>query len=321
MTDAATRTRPTTAGRVGSDVPGGTSRRGRRRIREHRPLWLMLPAGILLLVIIIVPFAIAIWISGLDLDAYSLRHWVSAPFIGLSNYSEALRASGLLHSLGLSVAFAVLTTVIITPIGVMGALTVHQKYRGRSIIRSIYLLPYVIPSFVTALVWRLVLRPDGALNTALKHVGINGGNWLIGGRSFWSLILVDVWASWAFVYLMSLAGLQTIDPQLYEAADLDGTGWWQKIWHVVLPQMRGPLTLALLLSTLNHFNNFTLPFVLFGIPAPDAVNVLPINIYTTSFQVFRFGLGAAMSIMALVILVIPAVLYLRAVRLDPSPEA
>jgi multiple sugar transport system permease protein len=133
-------------------------------------------------------------------------------------------------------------------------------------------------------------------------------------------VLVDTWAAWAFVYLMTLAGLQAIPAELLEAAAVDGTGWWQKLRHVVLPQLRGPLTLALLLSTLHHFNNFTLPFVLFGSPAPEAVNVLPLNIYTTSFQTFRFGLGAAMSILALVVLVIPAVLYLRAVRLESGTE-
>jgi multiple sugar transport system permease protein len=119
---------------------------------------------------------------------------------------------------------------------------------------------------------------------------------------------------------MALSGLQTISSELYEAADLDGVSWWQKVRYVVLPQLRGPLSLGLILSTLQHFNNFTLPFVLFGSPAPEAVNVLPVNIYQTSFQVFRFGLGAAMSVLALIILAIPAWLYLRGARLDASPQ-
>jgi multiple sugar transport system permease protein len=281
-----------------------------------RPLWLLVPGAALLVLVVVVPLALAFWIGFSDLDQFTLRRWLGAPFIGLANYVEALQSGGLLHSLWVSTAFSVLTTVLIAPIGILCALTVHDPFRGRAFIRSIYLIPYVIPSFVTAVVWRLILQPDGALNAILGTVGIEGGNWLIGPQAFWSLVLVDTWAAWAFVYLMTLAGLQTIPADIYEAAAVDGTSWWQKLRFVVLPQLRGPLTLALLLSTLHHFNNFTLPFVLFGSPAPTEVNVLPLNIYTTSFQTFRFGLGAAMSILALVVLVIPAILYLRAVRLE-----
>src|SRR5699024_7096461 len=115
--------------------------------------------------------------------------------------------------------------------------------------------------------------------------------------------------------LLTLAGLQTIPTELYDASAVDGVGWWQKIRHVVLPGVRGPLLLALLLSTIHHFNEFTLPYVLFGSPAPDAVNVLPVSIYTTSFQIFRFGLGAAMAVVTLIIVMIPALFYLRATKL------
>ena len=296
--------------------PRAPARGGRPGRISGRPLWLMAPGAALLLLVVVVPLALAVWIGLVDLDQFTLRDWLGAPFIGFANYLEALQTGGLLHSIWVSTAFSVLTTVVIAPIGILAALTVHDPFRGRAIVRSVYLIPYVIPSFVTAVVWRLILQPDGALNSMLGVVGIEGGNWLIGPMAFWSLVLVDTWAAWAFVYLMTLAGLQTIPQDVYEAAAVDGTNWWQKLRFVVLPQLRGPLTLALLLSTLHHFNNFTLPFVLFGSPAPTEVNVLPLNIYTTSFQTFRFGLGAAMSILALVVLVIPAILYLRAVRLE-----
>jgi multiple sugar transport system permease protein len=284
-------------------------------------LWLLIPGGSLLILIILMPFALAVWMGFLDLDEYSLRDWVSARFLGVSNFVEAVATSSMPHSLMLSVGFAVLTTMFAAPIGVVAALTVNGRLRGRGLIRSIYLVPYVIPQFVTGSLWRVLLLPGGALNKLLGAVGITvNTQWLIGPTTFWTLVGVDVWASWAFIYLMALAGLQTIPGELYEAADVDGVSWWQKIRHVVLPQLKGPLSLALLLSTLNHFNNFTLPFVLFGTPAPEAVNLLPINIYQTSFQVFRFGLGAAMSVVALVILAVPAVLYLRSVRLDARPQ-
>ncbi|GAA3811820.1 carbohydrate ABC transporter permease [Streptomyces chiangmaiensis] len=299
-------------------IPGAAARPPRR---ERRPLWLMLPAGSLLVLVILVPFMLALWMSFLELDQYTLRQWIQAPLVGLANYAEALNTSGLLHSIWASTAFSVLTTLIAAPLGILAALTVNGRFRGRGAVRSIYLVPYVLPSFVTGTLWRIVLQPAGAVNHLLGDLGLGGDKqWLIGGQSFWTLVGVDVWASWAFIYLMALSGLQTISRELYEAAALDGTGWWQRIRYVVLPQIKGPLSLGLLLATLHHFNNFTLPFVLFGMPAPDAVNLLPMNIYQTSFQSFRFGLGAAMSVVTLIIMTIPAVAYLRSSRLDASPQ-
>lgn len=281
-----------------------------------RPLWLMLPGGLMILLIIVVPFLISLWISVIELDQYTLREFLGAPFIGLANYIEAVRAAGLLNSLWVSTTFAVLTTVFAAPLGVLAALTVHDPFRGRGLLRSIYLLPYVVPNFVVAVLWVYLLQPNGPMNTVLAAVGVDGGNWLIGDRAFWSLVMVDTWASWSFIYLLTLAGLQTISGELYDAVAVDGANWRQKLRHVVLPGLRGPLTLALLLSTIHHFNNFTLPYVLFGSPAPTQVNVLPLNIYTTSFQVFRFGLGAAMAVVTLIIVMVPAIAYLRATRLE-----
>ena len=297
---------------------GGRGGRGSRTV-GGRPLWLMSPTLILLTLVIVVPFVIAVIIGFLDLDQYTLRDWFSAPLIGFDNYTEAFRTSQLLYSIWVSLAFSLLTTALVAPIGFLAALAVNTRFRGRGLIRSLFLIPYVLPSFVTATVWRFILRPDGVFNEVLAKLGIDGGQWLIGGKAFWALIIVDVWAAWPFVYMMTIAGLQAIPSDLYEAADVDGVTWVQKIRYVVLPQIRNQLLLGLLLSTLAHFNNFTLPFVLLGTPAPDSALTLAVNIYQTSFQTFRFGLGSAMSVIALILMIIPAVFYLRASKLTAAP--
>ena len=291
----------------------------RGRTVGGRPLWLMAPTLVLLLLVIVVPFVIAIVISFLDLDQYSLRSWFSAPVIGFHNYAESFSSAGLLHSIWISLAFAVLTTAVCAPIGLLAALAVNTRFRGRFLVRSLFLIPYVLPSFVTATLWRFILRPDGVFNEMLAKFGIDGGQWLIGDKAFWALVIVDIWAAWPFVYMMTIAGLQSIPNELYEAADMDGVTWFEKIRYVVIPQIRHQLALGLLLSTLAHFNNFTLPFVLFGTPAPDPVLTLQVNIYQTSFQTFRFGLGSAMSVVSLILMIIPAVFYLRASKLTSSP--
>jgi len=278
----------------------------------------MWPNLILLTAVIVIPFLIGVYISFLDLDQYTLRKFFKAPFVGFQNYVEAFTSAGLLHSIWISLAFSILTTLVCTPIGLLAAMAVNTAFRGRFLVRSLFLVPYVIPSFVTATVWRFIFQPNGAANSLLDTFGIDGGQWLIGDRAFWALVIVDIWAAWPFIYMMTIAGLQSIPNEMYEAADLDGATWVKKIRYVALPQIRGQLLLGLLLSTLAHFNNFTLPYVLLGSPAPQPALTLPVNVYQTSFQVFRFGLGAAMAVISLILMIIPAVIYLRASKLTAA---
>jgi multiple sugar transport system permease protein len=304
-----TRTAPT--------APPGPRRRG--VTEQQRPLWLLTPGGVLMVLIVLVPLALALWISLIDLDQYTLRRWIEAPFIGLANYTEAFEA-GLLNSIWISVSFSVLSTLATVPIGIAAALVTQNAYRGRGLVRATFLIPYVLPSFVVATVWRTMLQPDGVVNSWLARAGVDGGLWLSGPRSYWALVLVEIWAAWPFIYLMALAGLQSVDHEVHEASAVDGATWWPKLLRVILPYLRGPVLLACLLATLNHINNFTLPFVLFGAPAPDDVNVMPMLVYVTSFQGLRFGLSAAMAVVSLIIIAIPLFVYLRAVRLDVHEE-
>ncbi|GIH19711.1 carbohydrate ABC transporter permease [Rugosimonospora africana] len=293
----------------------------RRSITQRqRPLWMLAPGGVLVLVVIVIPLLLALWISLLDLDQYSIREWIHAPFLGVKNYVEAVTDSDLLHSVWLSVFYAVLVTVVTTPIGIVAALATQQAFRGRGLIRSVFLIPYVLPAFVVGTIWRIILQPDGVANRTLGHVGIHPGLWLNGPKSFWTLVLIQIWASWPLIYLLALSGLQAVDPQVHEAAALDGADWWSKLWHIIGPYLRGPVALAMVIAFLHNVNNFTLPFVLFGVPAPDDVEVLPVLTYVESFQNFRFGLSAAMAVCSLVLVAIPIIVYLRAVRLDTADD-
>jgi multiple sugar transport system permease protein len=129
-------------------------------------------------------------------------------------------------------------------------------------------------------------------------------------------VFVVIWSSWPFIYLLTLAGLQSVDHEVHEAAAIDGAKWWRKLWYIIFPYLRGPIALASIIATLHHINGFSIPFVMFGLPVPESVRLLPILTYTTSFESFRFGVGAAMTIFSLVLIAIPLFIYLRAVRLD-----
>jgi multiple sugar transport system permease protein len=314
----------TSAVTLGDVAPAATPPEGRDRAkgqgrRQRPPLWLLTPGALLITLIIIIPLLLAVYISLIDLDQYTLRRWLEAPFIGLQNFVEAFD-SGLPKAIWISVSFAVISTAVTVPLGVAAAIVTQNAYRGRAWVRAAFLIPYVLPSFVVATVWRTMLQPDGIVNSVLATVGIDGGLWLSGPKSYWTLILVEIWAAWPFIYLMALAALQSVDGEVHEASAIDGANWWPKLTHVILPYLRGPVLLACLLATLNHINNFTLPYVLFGAPAPDDVNVMPMLVYVTSFQSLRFGLSAAMAIVSLLIIAVPLFVYLRALRLDVHEE-
>ncbi|WP_430298208.1 carbohydrate ABC transporter permease [Sinomonas sp. B1-1] len=295
-------------------APDPAARKGLSR--RNRPLWMLIPGGVLMAIVIIVPMVLGVWMSLLDLDQYSLRKWLSAPFIGIENYVEAITQSGLLRSVWLSLSYSLIAMVVTVPLGVAAAVATQNSFRGRAVIRSIFLVPYVLPTFVVATVWRTMFQPGSVVDNALHGVGIEAGLWLNGPNTYWALVFVQIWASWPFIYLLALAGLQSVDHEVHEAAALDGALWWKKLRYVVFPYLKGPLSLAFLIGMLHHINNFTLPFVLFGIPAPHDIEVLPILTYVTSFQSFRFGLSAAMAVVSLVLIAIPLFIYLRAVRLD-----
>jgi multiple sugar transport system permease protein len=290
------------------------------------PYWLMAPSVALLAVVVFVPMAVAFYISFTGLNENTIGDWTSAPFVGLRHYVDTLSPNGvfsssLFNSVKASLAFSLLTTAAITPIGVGAALLLNGPIRGRAIFRGLMLLPYVIPTFVNAVLWRLVfMNGTGVADQILAglHLGSRETFWLIGPKALWALIIADVWAAWPFIYIMTLAALQTIPAELYDAAAIDGARGLRVFRHVTLPLIRSTLGLALVLSTINHFNNFTLPFVMFGSSPPDQVNVLPLNIYVNSFITFNFGLGAAMSVVALVIMLAPAVIYLRAARVGET---
>jgi multiple sugar transport system permease protein len=295
-------------------------RRQRTVAGRQRPLWLLAPGGVLTVLVIVAPLLVALYISLLDLDQYSIRRWVHAPFVALRNYTEALGGPDLLHSIGISIGYSAIVTVAALPLGVAAAVATQNRFRGRGLIRSIFLVPYVLPAFVVGTVWRIILAPDGVANTTLGHLGIHPGLWLNGPKSFWALVIVQIWTSWPLVYLLALSGLQSVDPSVHEAAALDGADWWVKLRRIIAPYLRGPVSLAVVISFLHNVNNFTLPYVLFGVPSPRDVEVLPILTYVESFQNFRFGLSAAMAVLSLVLIAIPMAVYLRAVRLDTGEE-
>lgn len=291
----------------------------RRRRRELLPYLLLLPALVLELLIHIIPMLVGVGISFLSLTQSYLRNWSAAPAAGFDNYRLALdfnQAAGeaLLHSFLVTLGFTVLVLGISWTFGLAAALFTQRSFRGRGLIRTAFLIPYALPVFASVITWSFMFQRDtGIVNHVLVdqlHLVDLRPFWLIGQNSFYSLVIVEVWRSWPFAFLMLTAGMQSIPQDLYEAAAMDGAGVLAQIRWVTMPMLKSVNRVLLLVLFLWTFLEFTVPYVMFGKAAPEQADLISMHIYQNSFATWNFGTGSAMSVLLLIFLLVVTVGYL-----------
>jgi multiple sugar transport system permease protein len=296
--------------------------RSRRWRRGWLPYVLLIPAIILELLIHIIPMLAGVGISFLQLTEFYLRNWQAAPFAGLSNYALVVNIHGdigsaLLHSFAVTIGYTAIVLVVTWLFGMAAAVFTQRAFRGRGLIRTLFLVPYALPVFASVITWNFMLQRDtGMVNQLLVDLHLVGSRpfWLIGSNSFWSLVIVQIWRTWPFAFLILTAGLQSIPTDLYEAAALDGAGIMGQVRHVTLPLLRPVNRVLLLVLFLWTFNDFSVPFTLFGSAPPTQADIISIHIYENSFVSWNFGTGSAMSVLLLIFLLLVTVVYLAAGR-------
>ncbi len=296
--------------------------RQRRRRRERLPYLLLLPAVALELLIHIIPMLAGVGISFLGLTEFYLSNWRAAPFAGTANYELALNLNGatgqaLLHSFTVTIGYTLLVLALSWTFGMAAAVLTQRPFRGRGLVRTVFLIPFALPVFASVITWNFMLQQQtGAVNRILLalHLVHSPPFWLIGPNSFFSLVIVAVWRTWPFAFLILTAGLQSIPADLYEAAAIDGAGIVRQVRHVTLPLLRPVNRVLLLVLFLWTFNDFTTPFTLFGSTPPTQADIISIHIYENSFVSWNFGTGSAMSVLLLLFLLLVTGVYLAVVR-------
>jgi multiple sugar transport system permease protein len=297
----------------------GTPRRPGRIRRIGLPYLLLLPALLLELLVHLVPMVIGIAMSFKELTQFYIRDWGNAPWSGLSNYKvsvdfDAPVGEALLHSFFITIAFTLLSVGLCWLIGTAAAIYMQDTFRGRGLLRALFLVPYALPVYAAVITWVFMFQHDnGLVNHVLHdqlHLTDKPSFWLIGDNSFWALLIVSVWKGWPFAFLIVMAGLQNIPGELYEAASLDGAGMVQQIRRITLPSLRPVNQVLLLVLFLWTFNDFNTPYVLFGKTAPEAADIISVHIYQASFVTWNFGTGSAMSVLLLLFLLLATGGYL-----------
>ena len=298
--------------------------------RAWLPYLLLLPALLLELLVHLVPMVAGIAVSFRQLTQFWIRQWAAAPSAGLGNYRIALdvhapAGRALLHSFWVTCQFTVASVALSWLFGITAAILMQHPFRGRGLLRALFLVPYALPVYTGVITWSFLFQRDnGLVNHVLVdqlHLAADRPFWLLGGNSFVALLVVSVWRSWPFAFLSLTAGLQNIPGELYEAAAIDGATTWQQIRRITLPALRPVNQVLVLVLFLWTFNDFTTPYVLFGRSAPPSADLISLHIYQSSFVTWNFGLGSAMSVLLLLFLLLVTALYLTATSARRSADA
>lgn len=298
------------------------SRRSRRvglaRWRDaHLGWWLVIPALALVALIVIYPLIYSLWIS---LHRYTLTRRGDYPFTGLTNYTDFLTSPRFWSVLGTTTLFTVLSVVFILLLGLGMALVLNQTFVGRRLVRSLILLPWVLPTIVVGTTWLWIYNGNyGVLNALLLQLGVIAGyqTWLGSpDLALYMVILVKVWKEIPFVALILLASLQTIPRDLYEAARIDGAGHLAAFMRITLPLLKPGLLVVTVLQTMWAFRVFDIIYALTNGGPADRTMVLAYLTYHETFKGLRFGSGAALSYIVTIIIMGMAVVYIKLLSSD-----
>jgi ABC-type sugar transport system permease subunit len=272
------------------------------------------PAVTLIVGVALVPIGATLWEA---LHRHDLRlPWLGTPFVGLANFGEALSDPRFRDALVHTAAFALVSVPLELALGMALALVMHRLAFGRGLVRTAGLLPWAIPTVVAALVWRFMFEGQtGVLTVWLRDWGVIGAafDWFAGPITAWvPIVAADVWKTTPFVAILLLAGLQTVDPVLYEAARIDGAGPLRQFTSVTLPLLRPALIVAGTFRVLDALRLFDLPYVLTGGGPGTATEPLSLYAFIALMQRLRFGYGSALSIAVFVLAFAVALVSVRA---------
>jgi ABC-type sugar transport system permease subunit len=270
--------------------------RGAERREARLAYGMVAPAVATILLVALFPLSWTIWES---LHLHDLRMpWLGQPFVGLDNYSEVLGERRFWGAMVHTVWFAVASVSLELVLGCVLALAMNRTFRGRALVRASILIPWAIPTVVAALVWRFMFE------------GLEG--WLTHDVLAWvPVILSDVWKTTPFVALLLLAGLQGIDPALYEAARIDGASPWRQFRFVTLPLLAPAILVALIFRTLDAFRVFDLIYVLTGGGPGTATEPIALYTFNSLMHNLRFGYGSALSVLVFLVTFTLALGYIR----------
>ncbi|CAI1637913.1 Inner membrane ABC transporter permease protein ycjO [Serratia proteamaculans] len=263
--------------------------------RERRQAWVLL----MMLLLTAWPLGRTLWLS--FTDAALVGNDITPAWVGADNFIYALTDPDFQAALWRTLYFTLVSVAFEGVIGVLVALLLNQKFHGRNVLRVLVILPWALPTIVNATMWRLNFNPDyGSINALLTQLGVidHYRSWLGDpALALNAVMLADIWKNYPLITLLTLAALQSIPDDLYEAARLDGASAWRRFRAITLPAILAPLAVALVLRTIDAFKVFDIIYVMTRGGPMDSTKTLSFFVYQESFSYLRAGSGAAYAVL------------------------
>jgi raffinose/stachyose/melibiose transport system permease protein len=278
--------------------------------------WLYLvPGGVLFALIIGIPFVANIYLSFTKWSGIGDPRWV-----GLKNYTKLLHDEIFWMSFRNTLAMIVAMVIVPTLIGLFLAAVLFDAIGRRfpapvsTALRATYYLPQVLPVVVAGIVWGWILQPDGALNALFRAIGLDSmaHDWLGDSKTALpTVMMVMIWVQIGYPVVIFMAALQRVDPELYEAAELDGAGWFRRLRAITIPQIRPETFVVALTCTIAAMKVFGPIFALTRGGPDNATNVPSYFSYHTFFEKLNVGYGSAISTVLTILIILVSVVFLR----------
>ncbi|MBQ4611584.1 MAG: sugar ABC transporter permease [Clostridia bacterium] len=277
---------------------------------------MLTPTLVVMLIMTAYPLIFTVYYGFTD---YNLLRNLRTPaeFIMFENYADLLTNAYFRQAVLNTVKFTILAVIFEMLVGFGMALLVNSLTRGQKAMRTLLLLPYLLPTVTVALSWRMMLSPNyGIVNQVLTSLNIPVYNWFSDiNTAFGMLVLIDVWQCAPFVFLLLYAALQSVPQTQYEAARLDGAGAIQQLFYVTIPNIKNSLALCALLRTIDSFRLFDKVNLLTGGGPANSTATITQYLYNYGIKSLDFGFGSAGAIvMTIMVLILSSVYIKRAIK-------
>lgn len=286
---------------------------GRLRYRRSAVPWLLAsPALVLFAVVIAYPLAQSLAFGFFDKSLLS----DDQTFVGLDNVRELLESSRFWGVASNTAVFVIGSTLGAFLLAIALALALNTRMRGKGLLRTVFLLPWILPGVVVSFLWAWIFDSNyGLANGLLHRFGATPVQWLDQpGLAMFGVIIAKIWHSFPWMMIMILAALQSVPAETEDAAAVDGAAGWRKQVFVILPQIKPTLALVLLLETIWSLQHFEIPFVMTDGGPVGSTTTLAVELYKTAFQKFDVGMAGGIGIgwtVLMAVIVTVYVLYLR----------
>jgi arabinogalactan oligomer/maltooligosaccharide transport system permease protein len=291
-----------------------------RKIHRQRLAYLLiLPTALVMAGIVFYPLIRGVIISFTDMNQYNMGSKFIPPsyrFVGLANYVKILASSQFWDILGQTIIWTVSNVFFHFTIGLALALMLNRKLRGRAVYRTLLLIPWAVPTYISAFSWRWLFNSKyGFFNLALKALGLGPIPWL--SHEIWAMVAViatNVWLGFPFMMVVLLGGLQSIPEELYEASEVDGCGHLRQFWTITLPLLKPVAMTATLLGIIWTFNMFNVIYLVTEGGPHHQTDILATFAFIEAFHQWRFAMATTYAVIILSILLSFSFFYIKALR-------